>query len=68
MPHPEKEKVDMAWSCPQDEQQPACKNCASLEARRKQKKRQAAARKVQDKSSEILCEPYVPHGMKTISK
>ena len=30
----------MAWSCLQDEQRPASKNSANLDARRKQKKRQ----------------------------
>ena len=36
-----KEKVGMAWSCLQDEQRPASKNSANLDARWKQKKRQA---------------------------
>ena len=40
-PLPHLEKVDMAWSCQQDEQQPASKNSANLDTRRKQKKRQA---------------------------
>ena len=73
----------MAWSCLQDEQRPASKNRKQERGRLKTTWRRTMEEELKaatltlaqqqgkpntEGSGEILCEPYVPHGMKRLSK